>query len=289
MNLFNHLLSVSRYLNRYQLIKESCYSKSQFYRWLKEGIDERKPRECKPVSLEVIQSAVEVIGKYPHFSGPKGQCYMIYHQLGYIPHHVYKSVKKIVKRLVFQEVSKRRLLPERTSYTHERPQRPGEIWAEDFTQIRVCGKKLYIALVIDVAMTYYLGATASMRADDGMVQAPVVQALEVTGGEGPGRFLLSDNGAQYISTRHGDFLDKLDIIQKRIPACKPEYNGSVECGIKEFKNVFYNVWAKVEESDVKNLLFKRKISNIELMIKFCFFLKRPLRKLQNLNWNVLGN
>lgn len=291
---------------------------------------------------------------------------MIYHQLGYIPRHVYKSVKKIVKRLVFQEVSNRRLLPERTSYTHERPQHPGEIWAEDFTQIRVCGKKFYTALVIDVAMTYYLGATASMRADDVMVQAPVVQALELTGGEGPKCFLLSDNGAQYVSTRHGDFLNKLDIIQKRIPACKPEYNGSVECGIKEFKNVFYNVWANVEESDVKDLeedellvcvqvvidetirrmneeiprpclkgvtptdvfngvdrqrseinrtylekeqekkevsqpwdrknwdfvksqLFKRNISNRELMIKFCFFLKRPLRKLQNLDGNVLGN
>jgi transposase InsO family protein len=294
---------------------------------------------------------------------------MLYHRLGYIPHHLYKQLKKISRRLIFQEVSNRGLLPARTSYTHERPDTPGQIWAQDFTQLRVCGRKLYVALVIDVAMTYYLGATASIRADDKMVESPVVQALEFTGGQAPKRFLLSDNGSQYISTQHGDFLDKLTIVHKRIPACKPEYNGSVECGIKEFKNIFYNVWAQLEDSDVAELalleekefvvivqlvvnetirrlneeiprpalkgvtpadvlkgktaerieinrkylemernkkeviepwnrkdwgfikkhLIKENSSNMTLMTKFCFFLKRPLRKLQNLGWELLGN
>jgi transposase InsO family protein len=371
VNLFHLLSKENHYLNRYQLIRESSYSKSQFYQWLKSGINgngiaERKPRECKAVSQEVVMGAVKVIGKYPHFSASKGQCYMIYHQLGYIPHHLYKSIKKMVKRLIFQEVSKRKLLPERTSYKHERPENPGEIWAEDFTQLRVCGRKFYAALVIDVAISYYLGGAASIRPDDKMVEAPIAQALKLTGDQGPKRFLLSDNGPQYISTQHGDFLDKLDIIQKRIPSCKPEYNGSIECGIKEFKNVFYNVWAqigmavlvKLEEEEllecvqlvivetirrmnqeiprpslkgvtpgdvregiagerieinrkyveqelskkevikpwnrkdwklIKEGLFKGTISNLELMTKFCFFLKRPLRKLAELRLEVLGN
>jgi transposase InsO family protein len=372
VNLFHSLSKESRYLNGYQLITESNYSRSQFYRWLKagsDGIAERKSRECKPVSSEVVKNALSVIRQYPHFSASKGQCYMLYHQLGYIPHHLYKSLKKIVKRVLFREVWSRRLLPARTCYTHERSENPGEIWAQDFTQLRVCGKKYYVALVIDVAMTYYLGATASLRADSEMVEAPVIQALEFSGGQGPGRFLLSDNGAQYVSTRHGDFLDKLDIVQKRIPSCKPEYNGSIECGIKEFKNVFYNVWAELEERDVaqwvvleeeeflvvvqwavketirrlneeiprpslngvtpadvlkgkaaerieinrkymelqrnkkevtepwnrndwglvKKHLFKGHIGNRELMTKFCFFLKRPLRKLEHLGWELLGN
>jgi transposase InsO family protein len=366
VNLFNHLLSVSRYLNRYQLIKESCYSKSQLYLWLKHGVRERKVRECKPVCESVVKRTIDVIREYPHFGASKGQCYMIYHQLGYIPQHLYKSLKKMVKRLVSQEVSNRKLLPERTSYEHERPGKPGEIWAEDFTCLHACGKKFYAALVIDVALPHYLGATVSIRPDDEMVKAPVDQALKLTGGKGPERFLISDNGPQYVSTRHGNFLDKLDIIQKRIPSCKPEYNGSIECGIKEFKNVFYNVWAKVEGNDVKDLeedellmcvqlainetirrmneeiprpslkgvtpadvlkgiaeerreinrkylekeqgskeviepwnrndwkfvkkhLFKGTISNLELMTKFCFFLKRPLRQLAKLGWEVLGN
>ncbi len=366
MNLFNHLLRVSRYLNRYQLIKASCYSKSQLYQWLKEGVRERKVRECQTVSQGVVNAAVEMIRKYPHFGAPKGQCYMIYHQKGYVPQHIYKIIKKMVKRLVFQKVSNRRLLPARTSYEHECPQKPGEIWAEDFTEIRVCGEKFYVALVIDVAINYYLGGTASIRADDKMVTAPVEQALESNNGKAPQRFLLSDNGSQYVSGRHGDFLEKFDIIQKQIPSCKPEYNGSVECGIKEFKNVFYSVWANVEASDVMDLdkdvllmciqlaiketirrmneeiprltlkgvtamdklkgiaeerreinrkyllkeqekkevsepwnrqdwefvkkrLFKGNISNLELMTTFCFFLKRPLRKLAKLRIEVLGN
>lgn len=266
MNLFNYLMSVLRYLNRYQLIKESSYSRSQLYQWLKQGVRERKVRECKPVSAEVVCRAVGVIRKYPHFSAPKGQCYMIYHQKGYVAQHIYKTIKKIVKRLVFQEVSNRLLLPARTSYEHERPEMPGEIWAQDFTQLRVCGQKIYAALVIDVAMTYYLGGTASLRSDSQMVEVPVVQALESTRGQGPKRFLLSDNGSQYVSTQHGDFLDKLDIVQKRIPACKPEYNGSIECGIKEFKNVFYNVWATVEESDLKHLEEEELLVCVQLVI-----------------------
>lgn len=372
MNVFHYLSKASRYLNRYQLIRESHYSKSQFYRWLKAGINgipERKGRECKPVSGEAVKGALAVIRRYPHFSASKGQCYMLYHQLGYIPQHLYKSLKKLVKRLLFREVWSRGLLPARTSYTHERSENPGEIWAQDFTQLRVCGKKYYVALVIDVAMSYYLGAAASLRADSEMVEAPVLQALEFSGGRGPDRFLLSDNGSQYVSSRHGDFLDKLDIVQKRIPSCKPQYNGSVECGIKEFKNVFYNVWAGLEERDiaqwtvleeeeflvvvqwavnetiqrlneeiprpsldgvtpadvlkgraaqrieinrkylevernkkeviepwnrndwgwVKKHLFKEHINNSELMTKFCFFLKRPLRKLEHLGWKLLGN
>lgn len=370
MNLFQLLLKRSHYLSRYQLIKESSYSKSQFYKWLEAGVGgiaERKVRACKPVSQEVVKSAVDVIWKYPHFSGSKGQSYMIYHQLGYLSHHLYKSIKKIVKSLIFQEVSTRQLLPKRTDtyYKHEWAQFPDEIWAEDFTVLRVYGEKFYSALLMDVAMPYYLGGSASSRPDDRMVEIPIEQALVLTGGPGPKRFLLSDNGPQYVSTRHSDFLDKLAIIQKRIPSCKPEYNGSIECGIKEFKNVFYNIWAQREKNGVaiekpllqrvqmavaetlekmneeiprpclkgvtpadvrkgiagerieinqkylekelekkevikpwnrkdwksvkEHLFFKGTISNLELMTKFCFFLKRPLRKLANLEWEVLGN
>lgn len=360
--MFKRLEYNSVYLNRCQLIDESSFSKSQFYKWLK-GIKDRKKRKPKLVHEDVACSTVEVIKKYPHFSGSKGQAYMTYHQMGYIPHHVYKMLKKIVQRLIFQEVSKRALLPERTSYDHERPEKPGEIWAEDFTHIKVFGKKFYVSLLIDVASTFYLGAAASNYADVELVETPVKQALEFNKNFGPKRFLLSDNGSQYVSSEHGELLDKLNIIQKRIPACTPEYNGSCECGVKEFKNVFYNVWAEVEtkETDkektllskiqlavfestkrlnyelprpslkgvtpgdvqtginkckiernlkyleqewqrkevkpwsrgtwrlVEDTLFENGMCNLELMTKFCFFLKRPLRKLPNLSPEVLGN
>ena len=52
-------------------------------------------------------------------------------------------------------------------------------------------------------------------------------------------------------------LEEALIVQKQIPACIPQYNGSIECGVKEFKNVFYNVFAELEKEQTdkeKNLL-----------------------------------
>ena len=92
-----------------------------------------------------------------------------------------------------------------------------------------------------------------------MVEKPVIQALAANGGKGPEDFLLSDNGSPYVSDEHGKLLEKAEIVHKRIPCCVPQYNGSVECGIKEFKNVFYNVWAKRESKGAdkeKNLLYR---------------------------------
>ncbi len=348
------------HVTRCQLIEETSFSPSRFYSWLK-GVEERKKRQPKLIPEEAVRGAVGVILDYPHFSGLKGQAYMIYHQLGVVSHHFYRSLKRIVGKIVFQEVFRRNLLPARTSYRHERPENPGEIWAEDFTTVKVEGRTFYIGILIDVFSNYYLGAAASIRANAEFVEAPVIQALE-TNGDGPKRFMLSDNGSQYIGDKHGQLLDKLDIVHKRIPACKPEYNGSCECGVKEFKNVFYNIWANLKTTGISGdgaLLYRVKVavadtvrrmnteiprpclkgvtpndvqksidaekikrnqkyleeerakkeikpwtknkwqliqevvsektlSDLELMTKFCFFLKRPLRKLANLSLESVG-
>jgi transposase InsO family protein len=289
---------------------------------------------------------------------------MIYHRLGHIPQHIYKKVKYKVHKLINREVAKRKLLPPHTYYKHEHTRTPGKIWAEDFTEVRLYGRKVYIELVIDVAMPYYLGGAASIRPDNEMIETPIEQALELTGGKGPELFLLSDNAKQYTGSRHRGFLEKHEIVQKLIPSCKPQYNGAVECGNKEFKNVFYNVWAQREkrgmargkplldraeltvaetlrrmneeiprpalggitaqdvwigiaqdkreenrqylekelkekevirpwhEDDwdvVRHFLFSEEFSRLELLTKFCFFLKKPLRQMTKLKPRVLGN
>ena len=349
-----------------EVIRASGYSSSQFHLWLKQGACERKEREKKVVCEQTIEAAIDVIKTYPHFSGVKGQVYMVYHRLGFIPQHFYKELKRMVRRLVFQEVSTQNLLPERTSYTHERAEAPGEIWAEDFTQIMVYNHRYYIALVMDVKSQYYLGACSSTRASKQFVALPLDQAVAENQGKGPQKFLLSDNGKQYIDKVHEDHLDMLDIIHKKIPACTPQYNGTVECGVKEFKNVFYPLFARLEQekdtdkkeklsirvaktveqcrtllnnsiprvslngitpldvhkgnackkirdnqewsneekkrnrkegilktkslwNSVKKRLFSKPLSKLQLMTIFCFFLKRPLRKVTKLIPEVLGN
>lgn len=244
---------------RLNVIEAACrHSRSQLYNWRQE-ITDRKQRDPKRLPEEVIENAAMVITEFPHMSGRKGQAYMIYHELGYIGMKAYDVVKKQVKRILIQEAGNRKDIPKGESYEHIRPNAVGEIWAEDFTEVCLCGGKFKIALLIDVYSQYVLGCSVSYRATESLVAGPVLQAVEANDGKGPELFMLQDNGKQYVSEKHGSLLSSLDIVQRCIPACKPQYNGAVECGGKEFKNVFYNVWERREREGAgtdkeKNLL-----------------------------------
>lgn len=350
--------------SRDPLMRHSGYSRSQWYVWLKEGATDRKEREPRCVPQATAEAAVKVIMEYPYFSAVKGQAYMIYHRLGYIPHHVYKELKGVTRRIIFQEVEKRSLLPARTSYEHVKPTRVGQIWAEDFTQVCVYRTTFYIAVIMDDCSDYYLGAVSQRRAGKQLVARPLEQAFAENNNQPPSAFMISDNGKQYIDGDHEEHLDALNIVHKRIPACRPQYNGAVECGVKEFKNLFYVLWAAretagadkekslddrvagtVEECRMRlnhriprpclkgvtpadlhagtaeqkrlanqqwldeekgrmvekaipwtttiwkmarTIIFQKPMSNLILLTTFCYFLKRPLRKLANLVHNVLG-
>jgi transposase InsO family protein len=205
---------------------------------------ERKERSAKPLPEETVENAASVIGTFPHFSGRKGQDYMLYHRLGLVGEKAYDRIKKNVRRLLVEEMERRQLFAEKTFYEHIRPANVGEIWAEDFTDVVVEGSTFKLALVQDVFDQYYLGAAVGIRATAALVGRPVDQALQANGGRGPQKFLLSDNGSQYRSTQHDQLLSSAEIVQRRIPTCVPQYNGSVEGGMREFKSVFYNVWER---------------------------------------------
>jgi len=245
-------------------MNQTDFSRSRLYQWRK-GIEERKKRDRKPVCEKTAQHAVKVVMAYPHMGGRKAQAYMIYHRLGFISMAAYDQIKKSVRRLLVQYVVAQKLLPARTDYHHEKALAVHEIWAEDFTDLVVYGSIFKLALLIDVASDYYLGNAVSIRASATLVSKPVEQALEKNNGKGPEKFLLSDNGSPYVSDEHGRLLDKADIVQKRIPACLPQYNGSMECGGKEFKNVFYNVFAAREKdgADKEKSLLSRVERTVE--------------------------
>lgn len=251
-------------LTEEQVMNQTDFSRSRLYQW-RHGSAERKERERKPICELTAQSAVKVIMTYPHMGGRKAQAYMIYHRLGFISMGAYDKIKKSVKRLLVQYVVAQKLLPARTEYHHEKALAVHEIWAEDFTELVVYGCVFKLALLIDVASTYYLGFAVSIRASAALVAKPLEQALAKNNGKGPEKFLLSDNGSQYVSDEHGRLLDKADIVQKRIPACVPQYNGSMECGGKEFKNVFYNIFAarEKEAADKEKSLLSRVEAAVE--------------------------
>ena len=243
--MLDHLQPSFERLNSDEVFSQCEFGRSQIYEWRNE-VRPRKQREPKQLREETVKNTVDVIMTYPHFSGRKGQAYMIYHRLGYASMNSYDKIKKAVGRLLKQEVSKRKLLPRQPSYEHVRADKVGQIWAEDFTDLVVYAQTFKFAMVVDVADQYIMGGNVTNRANDALVAEPVEQALAANEGKGPEEFLISDNGKQYVSDEHGRMLDKAEIVHKRIPACRPQYNGSVECGIKEFKNIFYNVFAERE-------------------------------------------
>lgn len=253
-------------LLRLNEIEAGCrHSRSQLYKW-RQATAERKKRDPKQLSEEVIGNAAAVVAEFPHLSGRKGQAHMLYHELGYISMKAYGIIKKQVKRILAQEVSGRKDIPKNAVYEHIRPEAVGEIWAEDFTEVRLWGISFKIALLIDVYSQYQLGCNLAHRATEELVAGPVHQAIKANGGQGPKLFMLQDNGKQYVSAKHGALLSAENIIQRCIPACKPQYNGAVECGGKEFKNVFYNVWERRERKGAdkeKNLLTRARLTMME--------------------------
>jgi transposase InsO family protein len=246
-------------------MSQTCFSRSQLYRWLQGQQLERKERSRKPLPEKTVENAASVIATFPHFSGRKGQDYMLYHELGLVGEKAYDRIKKSVRRLLLEEAGRRKLFAEKAFYEHIRPQKSGEIWAEDFTELAVEGQTFKLALLLDVFDQYYLGAAVGRRATASLVGRPVDQALEANGDRGPEKFLLSDNGRQYISVEHDRLLSSAEIVQRRIPACIPQYNGSAEGGMREFKSVFYNVWERRrrEGADKEESLLRRVEAAVE--------------------------
>ncbi|MBC8470188.1 MAG: DDE-type integrase/transposase/recombinase [Planctomycetes bacterium] len=230
-------------------LREICtacsHSRSQLYKWCQAATLERKVRQPKALDEYVLENTAKVIITFPHFGGGKGQAFMLYHGLGLIGQKAYDSIKKKIKRLLCQEVSQRKDLPvSGEKYEHIRPEWIGQIWAEDFTEVVIDGISFKLALLIDVFSQYILGWALARRATESLVAIPVHQALAANAGKPPEKFLLRDNGTQYISENHNCLLDAHEIVGRHIPAYTPQYNGAVECGGKEFKNVFYNVWER---------------------------------------------
>lgn len=258
MSTFTQLQTGSIRLTTGELVSESGVGHSQFYRWQREGVRDRPARESKLLDEQTVRNAVALVVRYPHLGGRKAQSYMIYHRQGLLSMHAYDRIRGQVRRLINQEVTTRNLLPERTSYEHVRATTPGEIWAEDFTQLAVAGRTFIVALLIDVCSTFVLGMAWGWRASEKLVGLPVEQAVEFSG-SGPEQFLVSDNGTVYISERHGNTLDALAIVQRRIPACTPQYNGSIEVINRDFKSVFYNVWEEKKRSADKEKSLDERI------------------------------
>jgi transposase InsO family protein len=226
--------------------EQGCFSRERLYRW-RRGVTDRKVREQKLLPEQTVENAAAVVARFPHLGGRKGQAYMAYHGLGTIGQKAFDTIRRNVKRVLVQELSGRpdRFRPQE-HYDHVRPTAPGEVWAEDFTELPVAGTVFRLAVVVDVFDHCFLGWAQSRRATATFASKPMQAALDANNGNGPEQFLLSDHGTQYTSETHGQLLSSAEIAHRLIPACLPQYNGTVESEMRTVKSVFYNVWERRE-------------------------------------------
>ncbi len=257
MKLFEELLESCTHLGVVAVGGQSVFSRERLYNWRK-GVEERKAREKKLLPEQTVENAAALAGQYPHLGGCKARAYMIYHDLGVIGMKAYDTIKKNIKCLLRQELSNRPSDGQvRESYEHIRPDGPGEVWAEDFTELSVAGEVFRVAVVVDVFDHYFLGWSCAQRASATFVGKPITEALAANGGQGPSLFLLSDNGTQYISEGHGKLLDSAEIVHRLIPACTPQYNGTVESEMTQIKSIFYNVWERCQRNGATEIITKQ--------------------------------
>lgn len=111
-------------------------------------------------------------------------------------------------------------------------------WVQDFTHIVFMGMWVYIATVLDLKTRRILGWSVSLRHDQALVHAAILDALS----KHPSPSILhSDQGTEYLSYRLRDLCLKMEIILSCSDRGSPWQNG--------FKERFYGTF-KDELGDV---------------------------------------
>ncbi len=106
-------------------------------------------------------------------------------------------------------------------------------WAADFTYIRYSDHFLYLATVIDVYGQEIIGSAIANRHNRFLVKAAAIDAIKKRGVLP--QYFHSDQGSEYQSEEHADFLTKLGVIVSMSQKGSPWQNGYQESFYSNFK------------------------------------------------------
>jgi len=106
-------------------------------------------------------------------------------------------------------------------------------WAADFTYIQYKDRFLYLATVIDVYGKEIIGFAISDRHNRYLVKSAVLDAIKKRG-RLP-QYFHTDQGSEYQSEEHADFLKKLGVIVSMSKKGSPWENGHQEAFYSNFK------------------------------------------------------
>lgn len=107
------------------------------------------------------------------------------------------------------------------------------VWAADFTYIKRRDHFLYLATVIDIYGQEIVGLAVSSRHNRHLVKAAAIDAIKKRG-QLP-QYFHSDQGSEYQSEEHADYLAKLGITISMSKKGSPWENGYQESFYSNFK------------------------------------------------------
>ena len=113
------------------------------------------------------------------------------------------------------------------------PIRPDIAWAGDFTYIKFRGTFIYLATVIDIYTREIIGFSLLRRHSRHLVKSALLDAIKKRG-VSP-QYFHSDQGSEYRSEEHADFLEKLGVAVSMSTKSSPWQNGYQESFYSQFK------------------------------------------------------
>ena len=221
------------------------------YNHLCKTIRDRQERETV-IPEEDIEAAIEQIINHPFLGGRKGALKLLEDQKALIGETYYKEIKKQLMDLSEEEYSKRKKVSELKTNQYKRQNvneehfekiettKCHDVWAIDFTELKLLGIRFYVCVVYDLFSQAYLSVIASQTPTMEVAIEAVEQAVHYANAK-PSGFILSDNGSQFLSKNYQDLLVRLGLNELRIPAGKPWYNGALESGNRDIKKTILTI------------------------------------------------
>ena len=220
------------------------------FNYLYKSLRERFKRESVIPSKD-IRSAIELVIQYPFLGGEKGALKLLQSQKALIGRTVYKEIKELTKKLAERELHKRKEVSEleKNQKMREKEEnlfekvvttKNNEVWAIDYLYVKFLGCLYTVCVVYDIFNQGYLAIEVGEIATAALAERAVRNAVNHAKTK-PKRFILSDNGKQFISISYREFLEQLRVTPQTIPAGKPWYNGALESGNRDLRKVIYTV------------------------------------------------
>jgi transposase InsO family protein len=215
---------------------------------MKKNVHNETQRESVIPEKDIEEAVKEVLNN-PYLGCARAALKLINENRAMLSSTTYNDIKNYLKEETEQELMKRRIeseleknhksrTPAGHSFERMRPEEPHQIWAIDFTFLKIFGIKIPACVIYDLFSMSYVNVEISETPSADIAEKAVRKALRKSGTK-PKEYLLSDNGGEFEAGKFMKFLKENEIKECRIPPGTPWNNGALESGNKDFKAVIY--------------------------------------------------